>query len=84
MRISVVIAVICSLALTADARRTRSWSYRELHDGAELVVIAVPRSTAALNQQATLPEIQQTNPDGTASSIDNGSVSGIRGLEFLP
>jgi hypothetical protein len=41
----------------AQARIMRSWSYQELYDQADLVVIAKPVSTQETAEKATLPNI---------------------------
>ena len=47
--------LILTAALLAQARGMRSWSYQELYDQADLVVIAKPISTQDTAEKAVLP-----------------------------
>jgi len=49
--------LILAAALLAQAREMRSWSYQELYDQADLVVIAKPISTQDASEKAVLPNI---------------------------
>ena len=49
--------LILTVALLAQARLMRTWSYQELYDQADLVVIAKPISTQDTAEKATLPNI---------------------------
>src|SRR5947208_5917381 len=49
--------LILTAALLAQAREMRSWSYQELYDQADLVVIAKPISTQDASEKAVLPTI---------------------------
>ena len=49
--------LILTAALSAQAREMRSWSYQELYDQADLVVIAKPISTQDASEKAVLPNI---------------------------
>ena len=48
---------ILTVALLAQAREMTSWSYQELYDQADLVVIAKPISTQDTTEKAVLPNI---------------------------
>src|SRR3989442_10448892 len=48
---------ILTVALLAQAREMTSWSYQELYDQADLVVIAKPISTQDATEKAVLPNI---------------------------
>jgi hypothetical protein len=52
--------LILTTALLAQARLMRYWSYQELYDQADLVVIAKPISTQDTTEKAVLPN---TSPD---------------------
>ncbi len=43
---------------------TRAWSYSDLYDGSDLVVIATPTTTRMRKEQAQLPDIHQTDKNG--------------------
>src|SRR5438552_17370373 len=49
--------LILAAALLAQAREMRSWSYQELYDQADLVVIAKPISAQDASEKAVLPNI---------------------------
>src|SRR5438552_18751685 len=49
--------LILAAALLAQAREIRSWTYQELYDQADLVVIAKPISTQDASEKAVLPNI---------------------------
>jgi len=49
--------LILTAALLAQARKMRSWSYQEVYDQADLVVIAKPISTQDASEKAVLPNI---------------------------
>ena len=49
--------LILMAALLAQARKMRSWTYQELYDQADLVVIAKPISTQDASEKAVLPNI---------------------------
>jgi len=49
--------LILAAALLAQAREMRSWTYQELYDQADLVVIAKPISTQDASEKAVLPNI---------------------------
>ncbi len=55
--------------LAAEARTTRAWSYSVLYDGADLVVIATPTATRMREEQAQLPDIQQTDKNGKTGPV---------------
>ena len=48
---------ILTVPLLAQAREMTSWSYQELYDQADLVVIAKPISTQDASEKAVLPNI---------------------------
>src|SRR5947208_15195481 len=48
---------ILAAALLAQARSMRTWSYQELYDLADLIVIAKPISTQDTSEKAVLPNI---------------------------
>lgn len=66
---------LCALALAlaaaapADARISRAWNYDDLHDAADLVVIAYATKTTVRPEQAELPNIYQTKPNGTTGPV---------------
>ena len=49
--------LILTAALLAQARKMRCWSYQEVYDQADLVVIAKPISTQDASEKAVLPNI---------------------------
>src|SRR5689334_4304386 len=49
--------LILATVLLAQARLMKSWSYQELYDQSDLVVIAKPISTQDTTEKATLPNI---------------------------
>src|SRR5436190_11682875 len=53
--IAVLLAVL--VASLAQARLMRTWTYRELYDQADVVVIAKPTATQDTEERATLPNI---------------------------
>ena len=55
-RIIIGLTVI-TLALLAQARSMRTWTYQELYDQADLVVVAKPISTQNTSEKAVLPNI---------------------------
>jgi hypothetical protein len=67
--------LILTTALLVHARLTKLWTYQELHDQADLVVIAKHISTTNTTEQANLPNIA---PDvhviGLSSEFDVEAV----------
>lgn len=57
MKTFTAIFLILTTALLAQARIMRTWSYQELYDQADLVVIAKPVSTRETAEKATLPDV---------------------------
>ena len=57
MKTIIAVFLILSTALLAQARLMKSWSYQELYDQSDLVVIAKPVSTQETTEKATLPNI---------------------------
>ena len=57
MKTVTAIFLILASAFSAQARLMRTWSYQELFDQADLVVIAKPVSTQETTERATLPNI---------------------------
>jgi len=51
------VLLILATGLLAQARLMKSWSYQELYDQSDLVVIAKPTSTQDTTEKATLPNI---------------------------
>jgi hypothetical protein len=49
--------LILTTVLSAQARLMRSWSYKELYDTADLVLVAKPISTQDTTEKAVLPNI---------------------------
>jgi len=49
---------------TASARGMRAWTYRELHDAADVVAIVTPAKTRMRPEQAPLPDLVETRPGG--------------------
>jgi hypothetical protein len=49
--------LMLTTAFLAQARLMRSWTYQDLYDQADLVVIAKPLSTQDTSEQAVLPNI---------------------------
>jgi hypothetical protein len=77
--------MILTTALLAHARLTKLWTYQELHDQADLVVIAKHISTTNTTEQAILPNIA---PDvhviGLSSEFDIEAVmKGDASLKML-
>jgi hypothetical protein len=60
MKRIIAVLLILATALLAQARLLKSWSYQELYDQSDLVVIAQPISTQDTTEKATLPGF---NPD---------------------
>jgi hypothetical protein len=57
MKRFIAVLLILATALLAQARLMKSWSYQELYDQSDLVVIAKPISTQDTTEKATLPNI---------------------------
>jgi hypothetical protein len=57
MKTLTAIFLILTTAFLAQARLMRTWSYQELYDQADLVIIAKPVSTKETAEKATLPNI---------------------------
>ncbi|MCU1291231.1 MAG: hypothetical protein JWP08_81, partial [Bryobacterales bacterium] len=57
MKRIIPVCFILATALLAQARLMNSWSYQELYDQSDLVVIAKPVSTQETTEKATLPNI---------------------------
>ena len=49
--------LLLGVALVAQSRITRSWSYQELYDQADLVIIAKPTSVQETAEKAVLPNL---------------------------
>ena len=57
MKKIIAILVILTVALITHARLVQSWTYQELYDQSDLVVIARPTSTQDTPEKAMLPNI---------------------------
>ena len=57
MKVITIILLIFSTICVAHARTMRTWSYQELYDEADLVIIAKPISTQDTAEKTTLPNI---------------------------
>ncbi|HVU28055.1 MAG TPA: hypothetical protein VHG71_10020 [Verrucomicrobiae bacterium] len=57
MKLIVTTLLIATTAFLAQARLMRTWSYQDLFDQADIVVIAKPTGTQDTGEQATLPNI---------------------------
>src|SRR5947209_6150406 len=57
MKTAITAFLIFTTALLAQARLMRTWSYQELYDQADLVVIAKPVATHDTAEKTTLPNI---------------------------
>jgi hypothetical protein len=57
MKRAIAVFLMLATALLAEARLMRSWSYQELYDTADLVVVAKPISTQDTSEKAVLPNI---------------------------
>ena len=65
------ILLILATALLAQARIMRTWSYQELYDQSDLVVVAKPVSTQETAEKATLPDIApDVHAVGLATEFD--------------
>ena len=75
--------LILTAALLAQAREMRSWSYQELYDQADLVVIAKPISTQDASERAVLPKFSpDLNVVGLSTAFDISVVmKGDRSLK---
>jgi len=57
MKRTIAVSLILATALLAQARPVRSWSYQQLYDQADLVVVAKPVSTQDTTEKAVLPDV---------------------------
>src|SRR3989442_9380840 len=57
MKRLITVFLLLATALLAQARLMKSWSYQELYDQSDLVVIAKPISTQDTIEKASLPNI---------------------------
>jgi hypothetical protein len=57
MKTIIITVLMLATACLAQARLMRSWTYQELFDQADLVVIAKPVATQDTSEQAVLPNI---------------------------
>jgi hypothetical protein len=57
MKTMIIAALMFATAFLVQARLMRSWTYQELFDQADLVVISKPVATQDTSEQATLPNI---------------------------
>lgn len=57
MKRTIAVFLMFATALWAEARLMRNWSYQELYDTADLVVVAKPTSTQDTSEKAVLPNI---------------------------
>ena len=62
--------LIITTAFLAQARLTKSWSYQELYDQADLVVVAKPIATQDTTEKATLPELTYVHVVGLSTEFD--------------
>jgi hypothetical protein len=58
MKRIIAVFLILATALVAQARLIKGWSYQQLYDQSDLVVIAKPISTQTTTETATLPDIR--------------------------
>ena len=58
--------LILTAAILTQARIMRTWTYQELYDQADLVVIAKPTSTQETTEKAVLPDLR---PDVNALGL---------------
>ncbi len=71
MKAITTVFVVIATALLAQARVMRSWTYQELYDKADLVVIANPTSVEDTAEQTVLPRIApDINVVGRSSHFD--------------
>ena len=61
--------VLCFIPFLALARIHRTWSYVQLRDGADLIVIAAPLSVKETSERSPLPDIALVKPDSTRSDV---------------
>jgi hypothetical protein len=73
---TIIIAVLMfATAFLAQARLMRTWTYQELFDQADLVVIAKPAATQDTGEQAVLPNIApEVRVTGLSTDFDVGVV----------
>jgi hypothetical protein len=57
MKTTIIAVLMLATGFLAQARLMRSWSYQELFDQADIVVIAKPVATQDTSEQAVLPDI---------------------------
>ena len=60
MRLRVFAIVFClvfTLAVIAHSRTSRAWTYQQLRDGSDLVVVAHPMEVRYLDERYVLPGI---------------------------
>jgi hypothetical protein len=57
MKTIIIAALMLATGFFAQARLMRSWTYQEMFDQADLVVIAKPAGTHDTSEQAVLPNI---------------------------
>src|SRR5438477_12967696 len=56
---SFIIILICFSAWTASARfMDKDWSYQEMFDKSDLVIVGIPVSTQDKNETITIPKIE--------------------------
>jgi hypothetical protein len=85
MKAITTVFVVIATALLAQARVMRSWTYQELYDKADLVVIANPTSVEDTAEQTVLPGIApDINVVGRSAHFDISVVmKGDQGLKKL-
>ena len=70
MKRSIAVLLILATALLAQARTMKSWSYQELYDQSDLVVIAKPVSTQDTTEKSPLPNISSVQVVGLSTEFD--------------
>ena len=69
LRLAVIAFLLFGSFGSLYARRMRGWTYQELLDKSDLVVIATPTQTRDTEERADLPNIYRVAPDGKESGI---------------
>lgn len=62
MKTIITLFLTLSTVISTQARITRAWSYQELYDEADLVVIARPASTLETSERGSLPDFSPDVP----------------------
>ncbi len=66
--------IVC-ISIVVDARlMSRTWSYVQLRDESELIVIAIPVESITIDEKIELPDVKQVNKEGKESAVIVGGV----------